>query len=142
MATTKKEKKVYVRMHKDTKNRIAHDVAPLAYAIDASGKSLGRVASDAAQALLGKKSPKFVKNKVLPVTVTISNVQKLSMSEKRVAQKSYLRYTHYPGGLKETSMETLIATKGVKEVVRRAVDGMLPRNSLRKERMKRLIIND
>lgn len=129
-------------MHKDAKKRVAHDVTPIEYAIDASGRPLGRVASEAAQALLGKKSSQFLKTKVLPITVTISNAEKLALAEKRVAQKIYLHYTGYPGGLRETSMINLIATKGVAEALRRAVDGMLPRNKLRKERMKRLIIKN
>ena len=129
-------------MSKDDKNRIAHDVASLEYTVDASGRTLGRVASDAASALLGKKSAKFVKNKVLPVQVRITNVQKLSISEKRIAGKDYVRYTGYPGGLRTTSLQMLIDKKGISEAMRKAVDGMLPRNSLRKERMKRLTITD
>lgn len=112
------------------------------YVIDASGKSLGRVASEAASMLLGKKSAHFVKNAVLPVTVTINNAAKLAMSEKRIAGKTYTHFTGYPGGLKETSMQMMIEKKGIGEVVRKTVDGMIPRNALRKERMKRLTIND
>ena len=129
-------------MHKDLKNRVAHNVAPIEYTFDASGRSLGRVASDAAQALLGKKSPKYVQNKVLPVTVTITNAKKLLLTEKRTKQKEYTRYTGYPGGLRTANLEMLIDKKGVAEAIRKAVDGMLPRNKLRKERMKRLTIND
>ena len=139
---TKQPKKAYVRMHKDVKKRVLQNMEPVAYTIDASGRTLGRVASEAATALLGKKSAKFVKNKVLQVSVTINNAKKLSLPEKRVAQKSYARYSGYPGGLRFISMTDLIATKGVKAVIEKAVDGMLPRNKLRKERMKRLTIND
>lgn len=129
-------------MNKDDRNRIRHDIAPISYTIDAKGKRLGRVASDAAQALLGKKSAQFVKNKVLPVTVTIENASKLMIPEKKVLEKTYVRYTGYPGGLRTLTMKQFIEKKGVKEVVKKTVDGMLPRNSLRKERMKRLIVND
>ncbi len=130
------------RMHKDQKNRIAHNVAPIAYTVDASGRTLGRVATEAAMALLGKKSAQYVQNKVLPVTVTIENVSKMKLTEKRVGTKTYIHYTGYPGGLRERSMPMLIEKKGVAEVVRKAVDGMIPRNKLRKERMKRLTITD
>lgn len=112
------------------------------YTIDAAGKSLGRVASEAASILLGKKSPQYVQNEVLPVSVTIENATKLTMSEKRIAMKDYTRYTGYPGGLRTTSMQMMIEKKGVAEVLRKAVDGMIPRNKLRKERMKRLTIKD
>ena len=67
------------RMNKDDKQRIAHTVAPLAYTVDASGRTLGRVASEAAHALLGKKSAQYVQNKVLPVQVTIVNAKKLKL---------------------------------------------------------------
>lgn len=129
-------------MNKDQRNRIAHHVVPLSYTIDAAGKTLGRVASDAAMALLGKKSPQYVPNKVLPVEVTITNASKVKISEKKAGQKTYIHYTGYPGGLRETSMPMLIEKKGIEEVIRKAVDGMIPRNKLRKERMKRLTITD
>lgn len=129
-------------MHKDAKNRIDHKVAPVEYTVDAKGRTLGRVASEAAQALLGKKSVHYVKNKVLPVTVTIINASKLSLPEKRVAGKTYTHYTGYPGGLKFTSLTELKTKKGISAVLTKTVDGMIPRNKLRKERMKRLIIKD
>jgi large subunit ribosomal protein L13 len=122
--------------------RVARGVDPIEYTIDAKGKPLGRLASDAASALLGKKSAQYVQNAVLPVTVTITNASKVSMTEKRVAQKTYQRYTGYPGGLREISLTQLVDKKGIEEVIRKAIDGMLPRNRLRKERMKRLIITD
>jgi len=112
------------------------------YTIDAAGGHLGRVASEAASVLLGKKSANFVKNEVLPVEVVIVNAAKLELPEKRIAGKEYTRYTGYPGGLRTTSMTQLIEKKGVSEVLRKAVDGMIPRNKLRKERMKRLTITD
>lgn len=112
----------------------------MTYVIDAAGKSLGRVASDAAQALLGKKSVHYVQNKVLPVQVTIKNASKLVMTEKRIANKTYIHYTGYPGGLRETPMSRMMDKKGIEEVMRKTVDGMIPRNKLRKERMKRLTV--
>jgi large subunit ribosomal protein L13 len=129
-------------MHKDQRNRIDHKVAPVEYAIDAKGRALGRVASEAAQALLGKKSVHYVRNKVLPVKVTISNASKLAITEKRIDQKTYSRYTGYPGGLKTFTMKDVVRKTGYKGLLTKTVDGMIPRNSLRKERMKRLIIVD
>jgi large subunit ribosomal protein L13 len=112
------------------------------YTIDAAGKSLGRVASEVASILLGKKSVNYVQNEVLPVEVHVQNVAQLKLAEKRVAQKTYVRYTGYPGGLITTPMQMLIDKKGMAEVFRKTVDGMIPRNKLRKERMKRLIVID
>lgn len=112
------------------------------YTIDAAGGSLGRVASEAASVLLGKKSAHYVQNEVLPVEVEIVNAGKLVMTEKRIKGKEYTRYTGYPGGLRITSLSNLLMKKGVSEALWRAVDGMIPRNKLRKERMKRLTITD
>lgn len=112
------------------------------YVIDASGRTLGRVASEAASVLLGKKSVDFVKYKILPVRVTIENAKKLWLSERRISGKEYTHYTGYPGGLRKVSMAQVIERKGVSEVIRKAVDGMIPRNKLRNERMKRLTITD
>jgi large subunit ribosomal protein L13 len=126
---------------KVSKQRTLQGVDTITYTVDAQGRSLGRVASEAASALLGKKSAHFVKNLVLPVEVTIINTSKLSLPEKRVSGKTYVRYTGYPGGLRETSMAMLIDKKGIEEAMRKAVDGMLPRNKLRNDRMKRLTIS-
>jgi large subunit ribosomal protein L13 len=112
------------------------------YTIDAAGGSLGRVASEAASVLLGKKSAQYMQNEVMPVEVEIVNASKLVMTEKRIAGKEYTRYTGYPGGLRITSLANLLEKKGVGEALWKAVDGMIPRNKLRKERMKRLTITD
>jgi large subunit ribosomal protein L13 len=105
---------------KVSKQRTLQNVETMTYTIDARGRSLGRVASEAASALLGKKSAHYVQNLVLPTDVTIINVGLLT--------------------LPETPMTTMIEKKGVEEVMRIAVDGMIPRNKLRKDRMKRLTI--
>ncbi len=112
------------------------------YTIDATGGALGRVASEAASVLLGKKSANYLQNEVMPVEVEIINASKLVMTEKRIAGKEYTRYTGYPGGLRITSLANLLQKKGVGEALWKAVDGMIPRNKLRKERMKRLTITD
>ncbi len=110
------------------------------YTIDATDRTLGRVASDAAHALMGKRSTKFVKNLAMPITVTIKNASKLHLPSRRTKGKVYTRYTGYPGGLYSTTMEEMITKKGIAEVVKKTVDGMIPRNKLRKPRMKNLII--
>jgi len=112
------------------------------FTIDAAGRTLGRVASDAAQTLQGKKSADFVRNMVPDIEVVVTNASKMSISTKRAADKVYTRYTGFPGGLREMTMKELMQKKGVAEVLRKTVDGMIPRNKLRKERMKRLTIQD
>jgi large subunit ribosomal protein L13 len=112
------------------------------YTIDASGRTLGRVASEAAHALLGKRSAHFVKNEVLPIEVVIKNAKKLHITERRSKGKVYTRYTGYPGGLYHQTMHEMILKKGIAEVVKKTVDGMIPRNKLRKPRMKLLKVEE
>ena len=112
------------------------------YTIDATDRTLGRVASEAANALLGKRSVHFVKNRALPMKVVIENASKLNLPARRTEGKVYTRYTGYPGGLYSTSMEEMIAKKGIASVVKKTVDGMIPRNKLRAPRMKNLIVNE
>ena len=113
---------------------------PSTYIIDATNRTLGRVASEAAHALLGKRSANFTKNEVEPIKVVIENVGKLHLPERRVKGKVYSRYSGYPGGLFFTSMKEMIAKKGIEEVVKKTVDGMIPRNKLRTPRMKNLTV--
>jgi len=112
------------------------------YTIDAGGKTLGRVASEAAKALMGKTSPDYVPNKRSDVKVQIVNVSKLYMRERKRSQKTYTTYSGYPGGLRKESHAALSARKGAGEPLRRAVKRMLPRNTFLTARMKNLIINE
>lgn len=110
------------------------------YTIDAAGKRLGRVASEAAKVLMGKNSVNYAPNKEGDTTVVIENVSALVISDKKKREKMYRSHSQYPGGLTEETLAHLIARKGVGEAVRKAVDGMLPKNKLRTPRLKRLII--
>lgn len=114
--------------------------APTTYTIDATDRTLGRVASEAAHALLGKRSVHFAKNQALPVTVVVENAGKLHLTDRRTKGKVYLRYTGYPGGQREMRMDEMIAKHGIGEVVKKTVDGMIPRNKLRKPRMMNLVV--
>lgn len=112
------------------------------YTIDAAGKALGRVASEAAAALMGKRMASFERHIPARVTVKIVNAGSANISSKKRATKIYTRYSGYPGGLKKERMEQVIEKKGYRELFRRAVYGMLPGNKLRAERMKYLIVNE
>ncbi|MFT5280823.1 MAG: large subunit ribosomal protein L13 [Flavobacteriaceae bacterium] len=109
--------------------------------IDAEGKSLGRVASDAAFVLLGKDMPDYSANSVVSRHVVIDNADKLNITGKKEKEKTYSRFSGYPGGLKKIPMEKIIDKKGYEEVVKKAVYGMLPSNKLRARRMKFLQVN-
>ena len=112
------------------------------YTIDATDRTLGRVCSEAASALLGKKSVHFAKNMALPMEVIVENVSKLHLPSRRTQGTVYTRYTGYPGGLREMTMAEMITKKGIAEVVKKTVDGMIPRNKLRKPRMMNLVVKE
>ena len=110
--------------------------------IDAQDKTLGRVASEAAKALLGKGSASFAKNVVAEVEVKIVNASKVRISGDKVRAKEYVRYSGYPGGQKTESYKQLVSRKGEREAIRKAVLGMLPKNKLQNRRIKKLIIEN
>ena len=110
--------------------------------IDANNKTLGRVASAAAKALLGKHAADFAKNIVSDVEVKVTNIDGLKISGDKVLQKEYVRYTGYPGGQKRETYGQLTARRGNKEALRRAILGMLPKNKLQMRRIKQLTIEN
>jgi len=112
------------------------------HTIDAAGKTLGRVASEAAKALMGKMRADYTPNKLSVVKVSVTNVGKLYIREKKRTGKIYTTYSGYPGGLKRESLASLNGRKGKGEAVRRAVIRMLPRNTMRTPRMKNLIVTE
>lgn len=112
------------------------------YTIDARGKKLGRVATEAASVLMGKNKPTYMRNKTGAYAVVIDNVHELDIPEKKKVGKIYRRYSGYPGGLKDDRMEEVIENKGTTEVLRRAISGMLPKNKLQAPMLAQLILND
>ena len=112
------------------------------HTIDAKGKKLGRVASEAAHILMGKNTPDFTRNNVKDVVVSITNATEIQFDEKKQKQKQYVHYTGYPGGKREEVLSHLLDRKGVTEVLKRAVYGMLPANRLRKKRLSNLTVEE
>ncbi|MSU55570.1 MAG: 50S ribosomal protein L13 [Candidatus Taylorbacteria bacterium] len=110
--------------------------------IDATGKKLGRVASEAAIYLIGKDKSSFARNKVSGVPVEILNASKADISEKKLKDKRYVRYSGYPGGLKGPAMKDVIEKKGYAEIFTLAVYGMIPSNKLRPLIMKNLTVSE
>jgi large subunit ribosomal protein L13 len=110
--------------------------------IDATNKKLGRIAQEAAMALMGKDKPDYEPNKVNTDGVHILNASKVDLDVKKMGQKKYKWYTGYPSGLKERTLEEVIEKKGISEVFEKAVTGMLPNNKLRKPRLKMLKISE
>lgn len=107
--------------------------------IDATNKSLGRLASEIAKILQGKHKANFKAYKAGDEIVEVENIDKIKITGKKLKQKVYYRYSGYPGGLKQTTLEELLK-KDPGLALKKAVLGMLPKNKLRKERIKRLKI--
>ncbi len=112
------------------------------FTIDAQGKMVGRIASEAAHILMGKNSPTLEKNKVSPNRVRVINAGKASIDEKRSEETTFARYSGYPGGFKEDMMSDVIEKKGVRFVIERAIGGMIPNNKLKKEILKHLEVSE
>jgi large subunit ribosomal protein L13 len=114
----------------------------MTYKIDAKGKSVGRVATEAASVLMGKNSPAFQKNLVATVEVVVENASKASIAPSRLDSVHTKLFSGYPGGLKERTIAYTIEKKGYSEVFLRAISRMIPRNRLHKARMKNLKITE
>ncbi len=111
------------------------------YVIDAKGKRLGRVATEAATVLLGKDSADFTKNNIADVTVKIENASQMDIPEQKKTN-GYQSYSGYHGGLKTETLEHLGKRRGFAEVLRRTISGMLPKNKLRKPTLLNLDITE
>lgn len=107
--------------------------------IDATGKTLGRLATEVAIALRGKDKATFAPNKIVGDVVVVTNTNKVRYTGNKIEQKTYYKHTGYLGNMKSITLGKLIE-KDPTEPLRRAVYGMLPDNRLRKELMKRLTI--
>ena len=111
------------------------------YTIDATGKRLGKVATEASRYLLAKDSPDTARHIAASVTVNITNASKMDIPEKK-KEEIYQRYSGYPSGRKEETLEHLAHRLGYAEVIRRSIKGMLPKNRLQSVRIKNLIISE
>lgn len=107
------------------------------YVIDADGKTLGKVAAEAAAILRGKKKPIFTPHVDTGDYVIIINAEKVAVTGKKRKQKIYKRHTGYPGGLREISFEKLQA-KAPEDIIRHAVKGMMPNGRLGRQMFKKL----
>lgn len=112
------------------------------YTIDATNKSLGRLASEVAALLNAKSSVNFVKNRVLDMTVKVTNASKVKVTGNKMNVSVHKSYSGFPGGLKEMPLKYVAEKKGFSEVIRHAVYGMLPKNRLQDVRIKNLIIEE
>ncbi|OMH41421.1 50S ribosomal protein L13 [Desulfurobacterium indicum] len=107
------------------------------YVVDATGKTLGRLASEIAKILIGKHKPTYTPHVDGGDFVVVVNAEKIYASGKKLNQKIYYKHTGYFGHLKEKTLKDMLKEKP-EEVIKIAVRGMLPKNKLRDKRMKRL----
>ena len=107
------------------------------YVVDAEGMVLGRLASQVAAILRGKNKPTFTPNVDTGDHVIVLNADKVVLTGDKLNQKFYRRHSGYPGGLKETSYKDLMAKKADLAVIE-AVRGMLPKNALGRQMIKKL----
>ncbi len=105
--------------------------------VDAEGETLGRLASKVAKLLRGKHKPNFTPHVDCGDNVVIINAEKVHLSGNKWADKTYQRYTGYPGGQREASATEVLAKKP-EAIVERAVKGMLPKNKLGAELFRNL----
>ncbi len=112
------------------------------YTLDAENKKIGRIATEAAVLLMGKNLKDFKRNAIPQVVVEIKNTSKASIDEKKLLQKTYSRYSGYPGGLKQPTGKQVVSKKGYRELFREAVSGMLPKNKLRAKMLKNLKVTE
>lgn len=110
--------------------------------IDANNRTIGRVATEAAMALMGKNTATYRPNIAPDVKVVIINASQTKITAQRNLGKVYTTYTGHPGGLRKEMLRDLIQRRGIEEVYRRAVKGMLPKNRLQKIFMSNLLISE
>jgi large subunit ribosomal protein L13 len=107
------------------------------YVIDAEGKTLGRLASEAAILIRGKHKPQFTPHVDTGDFVIVINAEKVEVTGKKRKEKIYNRHTGYPGGLREVTFEKLQAAKP-EEIIRHAIKGMMPNGKLGRQMYKKL----
>ncbi|MGS0525138.1 50S ribosomal protein L13 [Zobellia nedashkovskayae] len=105
--------------------------------VDAEGETLGRMASKVAKMLRGKHKPNFTPHVDCGDNVIVINAEKINLTGNKWDDKTYLRYTGYPGGQRATSVKELLAKKP-EQIVEKAVKGMLPKNRLGAELFRNL----
>ena len=105
--------------------------------VDASGETLGRLATQIADRLRGKHKPEYTPHCDVGDFVVVINAEKISVTGKKLQEKLYRRHSGYPGGLRTRTLNDMLERKP-EEVIRLAVKGMLPRNRLARAQLRKL----
>jgi len=109
------------------------------YLVNAEGKVLGRLSTELVKILKGKNKPTYTPHMDTGDFVVVVNAGKVTLTGKKMKDKIYYHHTGYPGGIKEMNAEKLLAKKPT-EMIRMAVRGMLPKNSLGRQMLRKLKI--
>ena len=107
------------------------------YVIDADGKTLGKLASETASILRGKKKPTYTPHVDCGDYVIVINAEKVHVTGKKESKKIYKSYSGFPGGLKEITLGEMRAKKP-EEIIRHSVKGMMPKGKLGRQMYKKL----
>ena len=117
----------------------ASDIKRSWHIFSAKNQILGRLATQISPLLIGKNKVYFVPHLDCGDHVVVINAKEIEVTGKKEKQKKYYRHSGYPGGLKMETLSDLRASRP-EEIIKKAVWNMIPKNKLRKERMKRLYI--
>ena len=107
------------------------------YVIDAEGKTLGRLATQIADLLRGKRKPEYTPHCDTGDFVIVVNAARIRVTGNKLEDKLYYRHSGYPGGLRSRSLGQMLERRP-EEVIRKAVKGMLPRNRLARQQLRKL----
>ncbi len=107
------------------------------YVVDAEGKTLGRLATQIADMLRGKRKPEYTPHCDTGDFVVVVNAEKVHVTGKKMEQKLYWRHSGYPGGIRSRTLAEML-DRQPEEVLRKAVKGMLPRNKLGRAQLRKL----
>ncbi len=105
--------------------------------VDATGKTLGRLATQLADTLRGKRKPEYTPHCDVGDFVIVVNAEKISVTGKKREEKRYYRHSGYPGGLRSRTFNEMLDRRP-EEIIRLAVKGMLPRNRLARAQLRKL----
>jgi large subunit ribosomal protein L13 len=105
--------------------------------VDASGQTLGRLATQIADVLRGKRKPEYTPHCDVGDFVIVVNAEKIAVTGNKREEKRYYRHSGYPGGLRSRTLEDMLERQP-EEVIRKAVKGMLPRNRLARRQLAKL----
>ncbi|MGZ5342386.1 MAG: 50S ribosomal protein L13 [Solirubrobacterales bacterium] len=107
------------------------------YVVDAQGKTLGRLATQLADILRGKRKPEYTPHCDTGDFVVVVNAEKITVTGRKLEPKRYYRHTGYPGGIRSRTLAEML-DRQPEEVIRKAVKGMLPRNRLARQQLRKL----